>query len=340
MLKRKALFMAPMTTWSSNPDLTVSAEELRYYQRRAKNVDYVITGCTFTLRRQQGFVGQFYAGSDDYVGSLATLAGAIHSGGAQAILQVHSPGRMVSPDLQSDPQIDVVSASPVRPDRAGCKTPRELAVAEIHAITRSYFDVTVRALKAGFDGIEIHGANTYLPQQFVSPLTNRRADAYGVDRLLFVRELVDAVLQARRDAHRPAFIVGYRFSPEERDDGGLRLAHTLGLLDALCTSDIDYVHVSLERFDRTSYFDDTLIVQALQERIGQRKPLIGVGKIKTPDDVARAFSMGFDHVAMGTTLLLNPDWRTTAAPNQEISAATIPSDIPPAMRQMLLTHFA
>ena len=339
-MKKLALFMAPMTTWSSNPDLTVSGDELRYYQRRAANVDYVITGCTFTLRKQQGFTGQFYAGSDDYLDSLAALAQAIHAAGAQAILQVHSPGRMVSPELQKDPAIEVVSASAVRPERAGYRTPRALAVAEIKTITQSYYDVTGRAIKARFDGIEIHGANTYLPQQFVSPLTNQRDDEYGRDRVLFSRGLVDAVVNAKRDAHRPDFLVGYRFSPEEKEAGGLRLEHTFGLLDVLCSSSLDYVHASLERYDRTSYFDQTLIVHALQNRINHRKPLIGVGKIKTPQDVARAFSYGFDHVAMGTTLLLNPDWRTTTTLNMEISADTIPRDIPPLMRDMLLSAFA
>ena len=338
-MKNRSLFMAPMTTWSSNADLTVSADELRYYQRRAGNVDYVITGCTFTLRKQQGFIGQFYAGADEYVDSLALLAQAIHTGGAKAILQVHSPGRMVSTELQADPAIEVVSASAVRPERAGYRVPRALARSEIKAITCSYYDVTIRAVKAGFDGLEIHGANTYLPQQFVSPLTNLRVDEYGQDRLLFVRELVDAVLRARADVHKPDFIVGYRFSPEERDEGGLRLKHTFGLLDFLCNGPIDYVHASLERFDRTSYFDDTRIVNALQGCIRRRKLLIGVGKIKTREDVARAFSAGFDHVAMGTTLLLNPDWRTTLELNMEISEQTLPSDIPPPMRNALLRMF-
>jgi 2,4-dienoyl-CoA reductase-like NADH-dependent reductase (Old Yellow Enzyme family) len=235
-MKRRALFMAPMTTWSSNPDLTVSGAELRYYNSRAANVDYVITGCTFTLRRQQGFAQQFYAGSDDYLPSLTALAEAIHGGGAQAILQVHSPGRMVSAELQLDPTIEVVSASAVRPDRTGYKTPRALTVPEIRMITHSYYDVTVRAIQAGFDGIEIHGANTYLPQQFVSPLTNQRTDEYARDGLLFIRELVDAVLKAKDDAGKTDFIVGYRFSPEEKEVGGLRLDHTFGLLDALCSS--------------------------------------------------------------------------------------------------------
>jgi 2,4-dienoyl-CoA reductase-like NADH-dependent reductase (Old Yellow Enzyme family) len=217
--------------------------------------------------------------------------------------------------------------------------PRALTVSEIKTITHSYYDVTVRAVKAGFDGLEIHGANTYLPQQFVSPLTNLRVDEYGQDRLLFVRELVDAVLRARVDVHRPDFIVGYRFSPEEKEVGGLRLQHTYGLLDCLCTRSIDYVHASLERFDRTSYFDDTIIVDALRGCIKQRKPLIGVGKIKTHADVARAFSLGFDHVAMGTILLLNPDWCTATDLSMEISERSLPPDIPEPMRNALLRMF-
>jgi 2,4-dienoyl-CoA reductase-like NADH-dependent reductase (Old Yellow Enzyme family) len=338
-MKSRALLMAPMTTWSSNPDLTVSADELRYYKTRTANVDYVITGCTFTLRSQQGFPRQFYAGSDDYLASLATLSAAIHEGGAKAILQVHSPGRMVSPELQTNPTVEVVSASAVRPDRAGCRTPRALTVPEIKMITRSYHDVTARAIQSGFDGIEIHGANTYLPQQFVSPLTNHRTDEYARDGLLFIRELVEAVLKAKADARKTDFIVGYRFSPEEKEAGGLRLEHTFGLLDALCGWPIDYVHASLKRYDRTSYFNDTVIVDALRNCIRQRKPLIGVGKIKTREDIARAFSMDLDHLAMGTILLLNPDWRTTTRLNMELCEASLQPDIPPRMRDMLLKRF-
>ena len=340
MMKNRALLMAPMTTWSSNPDLTVSIEELRYYQRRAANVDYVITGCTFAVRQQQGFANQFFGGSDDYLASLASLAQAIHAGGARAILQVHSPGRMVSADLQADPRIDVVSASAVRPQRPGYRTPRALTPPEIKAIHRSYYEITGRAINAGFDGIEVHGANTYLPQQFVSPLTNLRDDEYGRDRYLFARELVDAVLSARGRARKPEFIVGYRFSPEEKEEGGLRLAHTFGLLEVLCASDLDYLHVSMDQFDRTSYFDDTVVAQALLDCIRRRKALIGVGRIKTPADVERAFAIGFDHVAMGTTLLINPDWRTSTSLNMQLTERTLPPDIPPGMRQMLLRFFA
>jgi 2,4-dienoyl-CoA reductase-like NADH-dependent reductase (Old Yellow Enzyme family) len=147
------------------------------------------------------------------------------------------------------------------------------------------------------------------------------------------------VLRAKTHSGRSEFIVGYRFSPEEKDAGGLRLEHTFGLLDCLCSCPIDYVHASLERYDRTSYFSDTLIVDALRKSIGRRKPLIGVGKIRTREDIARAFSLGFDHLAIGTSLLLNPEWRTTSALNTEISEASLPPDIPPHMREMLLKMF-
>lgn len=332
--------MAPMTTWSSNPDLTVSEAEGSYLRNRAKNVDYVITACSFLQRNHQSFTQQFFAGSDDYLPSLTRLSDAIHQGGAKAILQIHSPGRMVSPDLQQNPDIDVVSASAVRPEREGYRTPRELTVPEIADIHRSYYEVTLRAIRAGFDGLEIHGANTYLPQQFVSPLTNRRTDVYGRDRLLFVKELVASVERGRSDAAKGDFIVGYRFSPEEREADGLRLVHTYELIDYLCSTTIDYLHVSLESYDRVSYFDDTVIATALLQRIAHRKPLVGVGKIKTKADAENAFRLGYDHLAIGTTLLLNPDWKQVTQPHTKITEQTVPQDIPPNMRAMLLNVFA
>jgi 2,4-dienoyl-CoA reductase-like NADH-dependent reductase (Old Yellow Enzyme family) len=96
----------------------------------------------------------------------------------------------------------------------------------------------------------------------------------------------------------------------------------------------------MDQFDRTSYFDDTVVAQALLDCIRRRKSLIGVGSIKAPADVERAFAIGFDHVAMGTTLLINPDWRTSRSLNMQLTEHILPPDIPPAMRQMLLRFFA
>lgn len=340
-MKPHSLFMAPMTTWGANPDGTVSDAEVGYLRTRAKNVDYVITACAYLHPRRPGFPLQFFAGSDAFLPSLTRLAGAIHEGGARAILQVCETGRMMAPEVQGEPRHDLVSASAVRPEREGYGTPRPLSEAEIEAIFTAHHDVTLRAIRAGFDGIEIHGANTCLPQQFVSPLTNLRDDAYGQDRLLFSRRLVAAAEAARAEAGRPDFLIGYRFSPEEREAGGLRLEHTFGLLDALCATGLDYLHISLESYDRASYFDpDLSVAKAVLSRIAGRKPLIGVGKIRTRANLEGTFALGFDHAAVGTGLLLNPDWAALDAPAVTITEATVPQDLPPGMRKILVEVFA
>ena len=118
------------------------------------------------------------------------------------------------------------------------------------------------------------------------------------------------------------------------------MPHTLELLDYLCSTNLDYLHASLESYDRKSYFDDTLIVTSLQNCIRQRKPLIGVGKVRSKADVNKALEIGFDHIALGVTLLLNPDWKDITKVQTEIREHTVPDDIPLEMRKMLINVFS
>nr|WP_272901902.1 hypothetical protein [Levilactobacillus brevis] len=88
-------------------------------------------------------------------------------------------------------------------------------------IIEQFGQATRRAMAAGFDGVEIHGANHFLLQQFMSPLTNQRTDSYGgslVNRLRLPIQIARRVLQEAQSSQRP-FIVGYRLSPEERLTG-------------------------------------------------------------------------------------------------------------------------
>ena len=91
---------------------------------------------------------------------------------------------------------------------------------EIDATIRAFGDATRRAIEAGFDGIEIHGAKTYLIQQFFSPHSNRRTDKWGGDvneRMAFPLAVIESVKQAVREHAKSPFIIGYRLSPEEQD---------------------------------------------------------------------------------------------------------------------------
>jgi 2,4-dienoyl-CoA reductase-like NADH-dependent reductase (Old Yellow Enzyme family) len=312
---RNRIVMAPMTTWSANDDLTVSDQELEYYRLRAKGVGMLITATTFFTELGQGFTNQFSAANDDYIPSLKSLADCIKEEGAKAVLQVFHAGRMANAG-----QDEVVSASAVKPEnrRFGSlkdsKTPRALTIPEIEEIIEGFYQSTKRAILAGFDGVEIHGANTYLIQQFYSPHTNLRNDQYGGSRekrLTFPLRVVDAVERAVKDFGNSNFVIGYRFSPEEIENPGITMDDTKFLIDNLCQTKLDYLHISLADFNSDSLRGDKVngtVAEELISFINGRKPFIGVGSINNVNDAYRALTYGFDLVAVGRAIIANPSW--------------------------------
>lgn len=183
VILRNRIVVTPMTTWSANDDLTVSNEEVEYYAARSKGAGMVVTGCTFFQANGQGFENEFYAGSDEYIPSLKKLADAIKSNGAKAILQIFHAGRMAIPGKGT-----LVSASAIKPSHnpigleIEAEEPKAMTEEEIQDFIQGFYETARRAIQAGFDGIEIHGANTFLIQQFYSADSNRRSDKWGGTR--------------------------------------------------------------------------------------------------------------------------------------------------------------
>ena len=178
---RNRVVMAPMTTWSANDDGTVSDEEVSYYRRRVNGVGLVLTGCTHVSPNGIGFTGEFASYDDSFTPSLRRLAEAAKSGGAPAILQIFHAGNKAVPELI--PGGEVVSASslqaPVDPFNAKEVTTRALSHDEILDLISAFGETTRRAIEAGFDGVELHGAHGFLIQNFFSPLYNQRDDEWG-----------------------------------------------------------------------------------------------------------------------------------------------------------------
>ena len=109
-----------------------------------------------------------------------------------------------------------VSASAVKALRSDSEEPRALSEEEVLQVIEDFTAAAVRAVKAGFDGIEIHGANTYLIQQFFSPHSNRRDDQWGGSlekRYSFIDQLVNGIIETVNEYTSEPFIIGYRFSP-------------------------------------------------------------------------------------------------------------------------------
>ncbi|MDG5471978.1 NADH-dependent flavin oxidoreductase [Jeotgalibacillus sp. ET6] len=315
---KNRVMLAPMTNFASKENGEVSQEEIAYYEERSEGVGTVITACANVTADGKGFPGEIGADRDELIDSLSTLAKAIQNKGAKAILQIFHGGRMAPPELLPDHQ--TVSASAVAPLRDGAMTPRELESSEIESIIKAFGEATRRAMEAGFDGVEIHGANTYLLQQFFSPHSNRRDDQWGgtlEKRMTFPLAVVEEVLNAAKDDS--SFIVGYRISPEEMENPGITMEDTLTFVDRLVEEKLDYLHVSVQDFNAGSMRDSedkASRVQLIQDRVGEKIPVIGVGSLHTPEDVEKAMAGGVPLISLGRELIMEPKWVEKAADNR------------------------
>jgi 2,4-dienoyl-CoA reductase-like NADH-dependent reductase (Old Yellow Enzyme family) len=323
---RNRVVMAPMTTWAANDDGTVSDEEEAYYRRRAKDVGLIITGCTHVQANGVGFTGEFAAHDDRFIPSLSRLARAARSGGAPAILQLFHAGVKTSPALVSD----IVAASAVEGEAgpfAPASIPRALSDAEILAVAQAFADATRRAILAGFDGIELHGAHGFLIQNFLSPHFNRREDRWGGsldNRMRFPLAVVDAVRGAIALHADRAFALGYRISVDEGTETGLKIADSLQLIDRLIEHGVSYIHVSLGNALEQRPVDDSAgrsIVSLVHERIANRVPLIAAGGIRTPDEARQGIASGLSLVAIGQGLVMDPEWVAQARNGQDCAIA-------------------
>ena len=335
VMLRNRIVMAPMTTWAGNDDGTVSAEEEAYYRLRVKDVGLVITGCTHVQENGIGFTGEFAAYDDKFIPSLRRLAAAAKSGGAPAILQIFHAGVKTRPDLVSD--IVAASAVPgdVRPS-APSVTPRALADEEVEDVVHAFGEATRRAIEAGFDGIELHGAHGFLLQNFLSPHFNRRTDRWGgslESRMRFPLAVVEAVRKTIADHATRPFVLGYRITLDEPHEDGLRIAESLALVDRLTDGRIDYLHVSLGNALEARPVDapnGPRIIEIVRDRLADRIPLIAAGQIRTPEQAKEAIAAGLSLAAVGQVLVMNPDWVRFARGEAQGSIAldVAASDVP------------
>ena len=312
------IVLSPMTTFSGNEDGTATDAEIEYYRERNQTAGLLVTACAYVLRQGKGFHGQIGVDSDALIPSLKRIADALKANGNKAVLQIQHAGRMSPSEELVDGQ--AVSASAVAAERPGAKIPREMTTTEIEETIVAFREATRRAIEAGFDGVEIHGANTYIIQQFFSPHSNRRTDKWGgslIKRMRFPLAVVNAVKKAAALSSHP-FLVGYRITPEEIENPGITLEDTLALVEVLSKKQLDYIHVSVMDFWSGSMRDKkdkTPRAQLISAKVGHILPVIGVGSIHTPEEVQKVLAANISLVAMGRELLMEPHWLTKVKNN-------------------------
>jgi N-ethylmaleimide reductase len=309
--------MAPLTRMRSGASGVPGDLVVEHYRQRA-GVGLIITEGTYPNHEGQAFVGQPGIVTDEQVEGWRRVAEAVHARGGKIVLQVMHGGRVTHPDVNGGRR--VVAPSAIAIDGEGHTStgkqpypvPHALTVDEARQTLQDFVSAAKRAIEAGLDGVEIHGANGYLLHEFLSPASNQRTDEYGgtpANRARFVVQVVTAVAAAIG-----AGKVGLRISPEhniqdayETDRDDVRATYG-ALIDQLRPLGLAYLSV---------LHSDPVgeLVQELRERFDG--PLVansGFGSVTTREEAVRLIEAAHaDAVAVGRAVIANPDlverWR-------------------------------
>ncbi len=304
---KNRLTMAPLYLGYAGEGGTVSPLLLDHYQLMAQSgvAMVVVENATIDHPTGSGSARTLRADTDDNADGLNKLSAAIRREGAIACLQINHAGRFAA-------AIEPVAPSAV--ETFG-RIPRALDIQEIRTIVNRYADAALRVKNTGFDMVELHGGTGYLPAQFLSPRTNKRADAYGgsfENRQKFALEVVGAVKNKVGD-----FPVGYRFLADEWLPDGLQLEESVRFAAYLESAGIAYLSVMGGTYE--SFFLPDIVTKsktdgymvdlatAIKKQVGI--PVIAAGRISTGSLAESILSENkADLIGLARVLWADPDW--------------------------------
>jgi N-ethylmaleimide reductase len=315
--------MAPLTRSRAGDGMVPTDLNVEYYRQRAG------AGLIITEGTQPSAVGQGYTSTpglhtDEQQAGWARVADAVHAEGGRIVVQLMHAGRVAHPDNKNG--LETVAPSAIAAPgqiltpngMADFVVPRALRTDELAGVVAEYVEASRRAIAAGLDGVELHGANGYLLHQFLSPVTNQRTDGYGGSaqaRARFVLEVAGAVADAIGGDR-----VGIRLSPGNLAGGtgetdAAETAATYGaLVDGLAPLGLAYLHVLGDPAGE--------LTQDLRRRFGGVfMANSGFTEVTTLDEARRLVADDVaDLVSVGRLFIANPDlvrrWRTGAELNE------------------------
>lgn len=309
--------LAPMTNQQSHLDGRLGDDEYHWLCMRAEGGFALTMTCAATVQKEGiGFKGQLGVYDDRHEQGLSRLAAGLKAHDTHAVVQLHHAG-MRSPSA-------LTGRAPQCPSDHAETGAVAMTADEVATTIDAFISAAKRAERAGFDGVELHGAHGYLLCEFLSAEINVRADAYGGDldnrsRILF--ELIDGI----RATCRNDFSLGVRLSPERF---GMNLAEIRTVAQRLMREGrIDYLDMSLwdvfkepedEAFkgrSLVSYFAD---LDRGDVRLG------AAGKIMTGADATRALEAGLDFIVVGRAAVLHHDFPRRVMDNPTFQHVPLP----------------
>lgn len=343
--------MAPMVVNGSSYEGNVGEDDIKYFERRADSASLLISGATSVTPDGNAFGYGLGIYDDSQIEGWKKMAKAMKSKGNKALVQIYHPGYQAKFTYKDKGIIYAPSNLNLPfipyPITAMSKDQVEEAIEQFVQAAR-------RAIEAGFDGIEIHGANHYLIQQFFSKTSNTRIDEFGgriENRAKFALEIVKRVKKYAKEHAKPDFIVGYRLSPEEihGEEVGYTLDDTIYLVNEVVRLGIDYIHISL--WGNRAYASKAALGQCkgqsinkvIKSVIDERALLIGAGDITSADKMLEA-SEYVDLLAVASLILTDPDAKNKILSGKEneitldvenrIEDLALPKNFPPMVVAM------
>lgn len=314
---KNRFMLAPLTNLQSHPDGTLSDDEYKWLTWRAKGGFGATMTCAAHVQKiGQGFPGQLGIFSDDHLEGLTRLAADIKAEGSLALVQLHHAG-MRSPEA-------LIGEKPVCPSADEKTGSRALTTEEVAQLVEDFITAAVRAEKAGFDGVEVHGAHGYILCQFLSPETNQRTDAYGGSPENRAR-IIHEVLKGIRSRCRPDFNLGIRLSPERF---GLVLTEVRDLArDLLAEGLIDYLDMSLwDSFKEPeeAEFKGRSLMSIFTELPRGNVRLGVAGKLMSAADARFCLENGCDFVLLGRAAILHHDFPQKVEADADFRSIALP----------------
>ncbi|MFP4036202.1 MAG: FAD-dependent oxidoreductase [Desulfobacteraceae bacterium] len=307
---KNRIVMPGLASFLIEEDGGITENTVEHYRRRAAGGPgmVIVEACAVS---PEGIVSPHQARiyDDRFMEGLARIAEVMKAEGAAAAVQIHHGGRQTSPR--------VIGRKPVAPSPLPCPTIRgevePLSVTGIREIVRKFGDAADRALTAGFEMIEIHGAHGYLINQFLSPFSNIREDEYGGDlegRCRFALEVIEEV----RRRIGPDFPLSWKISAQEFVPGGLTVEESIQILRRLIEAGLDIVQVSAGNDATPEWISQPMFMPkaCLADSAAEIKkaldiPVMAVGRINDPLTADRLVAEGSaDLVCIGRGLLADP----------------------------------
>lgn len=305
------IVMAPLTRCMADDSLVPTQAMVEYYARRA-DTGLIISEATIIRPDGQGYPNTPGIFSQEQIAGWRKVTDAVHEKGGKIFVQLWHTGRVAHPHFFNGeyvlaPSAVSVEGSVPRMRELTYTTPKPATREEIEELVEDYRQAAINALEAGFDGVEIHGANGYLIDQFLHYSSNTRDDEFGgsaENMARFPLQVVDAIVDAigkDRTALRLSPGAYFNMEPDNRD----RQVSDY-LLKELESRDLSYLHVGI--FDDNMSFDYLDGTVSEYMRSNYSKTLMGVGGF-TPETGNAALESGkFDLLAIGRPLIANPDY--------------------------------